>query len=191
MITESASGPQDVAAIGINPGEFERFYREHLEVVRVYLARRMDDPFEVADLTADIFLRAIAGCTTYRRELGPPRAWLIGIARNTLGDHRRSGARGASAIRRLSAQRLLDDDSTQRILERICAQSAARLLLAAIAELPDSLRHVVELVAVDDLSLVDAARVLGISAGAARVRYHRARRRLRTTLPRQAQEVTP
>ncbi len=190
VMTQSASGPPDIAVIGIHPDEFERFYREYLDMVRVYLARRVDDPFEVADLTADIFLRAIAGCATYRSDLGTPRAWLIGIARNTVNDYRRSMARRASAVRRLSARRLLDDDSTERILERIAAQCAARTVLGAIAELPDSLRHVVELVAVDELCLADAARVLGISTGAARVRYHRARRRLRTTVPLQAQEVT-
>jgi len=86
---------------------------------------------------------------------------------------------------------MLDADATERIVERVAAESEARALLAAIAELPASLQSVVELIAVDDLSPAEAARVLGISPGAARVRYHRARRQLRTTVPLQAQEVTP
>ena len=44
-------------------------------------------------------------------------------------------------------------------------------------------RAVVELVAVDGLSLTEAAQALGISAGSARVRYHRARARLQDVLP--------
>ena len=39
-------------AIGTHPEEFENFYREHLPFVRMFLARRVDDPFAVADLTA-------------------------------------------------------------------------------------------------------------------------------------------
>jgi RNA polymerase sigma-70 factor (ECF subfamily) len=53
---------------------FEIFYREHLPFVRQYLARRVDDPFVVADLTAEVFLQVVRSWTTYRRDLGPPRA---------------------------------------------------------------------------------------------------------------------
>ena len=177
-------------AIGTHPEEFENFYREHLPFVRMFLARRVDDPFAVADLTADVFLRAIRAASTYRRDLGAPRAWMVGIARNVVADHRRLRAREDAAVHRLAARRLLDDDSAQRIVERITATAEARVLLASIADLPAALRDVVELVAVDELSVTDAAAVLQISPGAARVRYHRARRLLRQSfLP--LREVTP
>lgn len=177
-------------AIATHPEEFEGFYREHIQLVRVYLARRVDDPFVAADLTADVFVRAIRGADTYRRDLGPPRAWLVGIARHVLADHRRSRAREDAAVRRLDARRLLDEDSTQRIVERIAAEADARMLLASIGDLPDALRGVVELVAVDSLPVTEAAAVLGITPGAARVRYHRARRMLRNSSRLQADEVT-
>ena len=75
------------------PEEFEAFYREHLPFLRLYLARRVDEPSVIADLTADVFLQVIRSATTYRRELGPPGAWLTGIARNVLADHRQSRVR--------------------------------------------------------------------------------------------------
>jgi RNA polymerase sigma-70 factor, ECF subfamily len=180
-----------VPAIATRPDEFESFYREHLQLVRLYLARRVDDPFVAADLTAEVFLRVIHAAASYRRDLGPPRAWLIGIARNVVADHRRSSAREGAAVRRLNARRLLDEDSIERIVERISAEADVRKLLASIADLPDSLRSVVELVAVDRLSVAEAAGVLGIRPGAARVRYHRARRMLRDSFRFQAQEVIP
>lgn len=178
-------------AIATQPEEFEGFYREHLQLVRLYLARRVDDPFVAADLTADVFVRAIRGADNYRCDLGPPRAWLIGIARNVVADHRRLRAQEDAAVRRLNARRLLDEDSTERIVERIAAEADARMLLASITDLPDSLRSIVELVAVDKLSVTEAAGVLGITPGAARVRYHRARRMLRNSFRLQADEVTP
>lgn len=174
-----------------HPDEFEAFYREHLPFLRQYLARRVDDPFVVADLTADVFLRVIRSGTTYRGELGPPRAWLVGVARNVLADHRRSSAREQAAARELHGRRLLDDDSTDRIVQRIAAESDARALLACIAELPTSLRDIVELVAVDGLPLTEAAAILHLTPGAARVRYHRARRALRSSAPSRLCEVTP
>ena len=122
--------------------------------------------------------------------LGPPRAWLTGIARNVLADHRQSRVREDAAARQLSGRRLLDSDSTDRIVQRIAAEADARALLASIAALPTALRSVVELVAVDGLAVTEAAAVLKISPGAARVRYHRARRLLQNPSAHQASEVT-
>lgn len=179
-----------MAAIASNPDEFEGFYREYLPVVRVYLARRVSDPYDAADLTADVFLRTIRVADTYRPDLGSPRAWLIGITRHVLADHWRSSARQRAAVARLGGRRLLDDDSCERIVQQISAEAEARRLLDSIAELPEPLRAVVELVAVDELSLNDASRILGISPGNARIRYHRARRALRTTSAPHIFEVT-
>lgn len=159
--------------------------------MRVYLARRLDDPLTVADLTADVFVRAITSADTYRHDLGPPRAWLIGIARNTLADHHRRTARETAALRRFHGRELLDEESTDNIINRIASQQDARHFLDALRSLPEPQRAVVELVAVDELTPTDAARVLGISAGTARVRYHRARRRLRAHRTSIQQEVTP
>lgn len=168
----------DVQSVATQPEEFDAFYRDNLPFVRRYVARRLDDPCDVADVTADIFLRVIRSAATYRAQFGPPRAWLTGIARNAVADHRRVGAQHDDAIRRLAGRRWLDEDSADRIVQRVSAEATARALLCLIAELPVSLRAVVELVAVDGLAVAEAAVVLEITAGAARVRYHRARRLL-------------
>ena len=83
---------------------------------------------------------------------------------------------------RLLGRRLLDEDSVQRIVDRIEAEDQARQVLTTLRSLPPALRDVVELVAVDGLSLLEAAAVLRIKPGAARVRYHRARRALQHSL---------
>ena len=86
-------------------------------------------------------------------------------------------------MRRIGARPSLDDASADRIIERIDAEAPARSLLAAARQLPRTQRDVLELVAVDGLSLTEAAGLLGITPGAARTRYHRARTALRTTFP--------
>lgn len=173
-----------------SPEAFEEFYREQLPLVRVYLARRLDDPQLAADLTAEVFCRAIQRAHSYRQDLGPPRAWLIGIARNVLADQLRHRTREGLAMRRAGMDLSLDEDSAQRIVDRIAAERDARALLASIAELSEPLRHVVELVAVDGVSIAEAAAVLGIRPATARVRYHRARRELNRTSPTHLIEVT-
>ena len=181
----------DVQAVATDPEEFDAFYRGNLLFVRRYVARRLDDPCDVADVTAEIFLRVIRSAATYRVQLGPPRAWLTGIARNAVSDHRRVGAQHDAALRRLAGRRWLDEDSADRIVQRVSSEAPARALLALIAELPVSLRAVVELVAVDGLAVAEAASVLKISAGAARVRYHRARRLLHDAPAFPRHEVAP
>ena len=189
MVTRTQG--RDVQAVATQPEEFDAFYRDNLPFVRRYVARRLNDPFDVADVTADIFLRVIRSAGTYRPQFGPPRAWLTGIARNAVADHRQAGAQHDAALRRLAGRRWLDEDSADRIVQRVSAESAARELLGLIAELPVPLRAVVELVAVDGLSVAEAAAVLQISAGAARVRYHRARRLLHDAPAFRRHEVAP
>ena len=181
----------DVRAVATQPEQFDAFYRDNLPFVRQYVARRLDDPCDVADVTADIFLRVIRSAATYRADLGAPRAWLTGIARNAVAEHRRAGAQHDVAVRRLGGRRWLDEDSIERIVQRVAAEAEARTLLSLIAGLPPALRSVVELVAVDGLAVAEAAAVLEISAGAARVRYHRARRLLHGSSVRPQQGVAP
>ena len=181
-----ASDP--VASIGRDPDAFEAFYRQHLEAVQQFVARRVSTPQDAADLTADVFLAAIEASDRYRGEAADPRAWLYGIARRVVAGHFRARSRAARAVSRVQGRALLDDDSIERIAARIDGQREARLLLEEIRALPEGQRAVVELVAVDGLSLAEAASALGISPGAARVRYHRARSRL--GVPTTAYEVS-
>lgn len=59
-----------------------------------------------------------------------------------------------------------------------------REIAQAIAELPDSLRAVIVLRDIEQLSTEETAERLGISPGAVKVRLHRARLRLREALAR-------
>jgi RNA polymerase sigma factor (sigma-70 family) len=175
--------PSDIPAIGRDPDAFDSFYREHLPWVRRFVARRVDDPHAAADLTADIFLAVVDSAAGYREDLGNPSAWLAGISRNAVADHHRRRARESRANARVCGRALLDDHSTELLSDRIDGERLARELYVSLASLPDNQRAVVELVAVDGLSLAEAAQALGISAGNARVRYHRARARLQDVLP--------
>jgi RNA polymerase sigma factor (sigma-70 family) len=65
-------------------------------------------------------------------------------------------------------------------------------LLAGIAELPEDLRAVVSLRAVEELGFAEIGEIVGATEGACRVRYHRARELLKAALgaPAQAAKET-
>lgn len=174
--------PGDLRRIADDPDAFEAFYREHVEAVQRFVARRVDDHDRAADLTAEVFLAAVASAGAYRPGRGTPVAWLFGVARNVVADDRRRRAREQRANGAIVGRRLLNDDDVARIEARLDAAARSRAIYAALDALPENERAVLELVAVDDLPVAQAAAALGIRPVTARVRLHRARRTLRAQL---------
>jgi len=91
--------------------------------------------------------------------------WLYAVARKTLANERRKRSREA-ALTDLPAPPLEHDHT----------------LSLALGELKETDREVLRLVAWEGLLLREAAAVLGCSTVAARVRFHRAKRRLAARL---------
>ena len=176
--------------IGDDPDLFRVFYGEYVQDLQRFVARRVADRDRVADLTADIFLAAIDSAHRYRGG-GTPRAWLYGIARVVVADDRRRGARERSRERRLRGSALLDEEEATRIEARIDAAARSRRLYGAMDRLGEDERAVLELVAIDELSVTEAAAALGVRPVTARVRLHRAKRRLRGELEEAAPPTPP
>jgi len=169
----------DPAAIGRDPDAFERFYRAHVDMVGRFIARRVSDPHTVADLTADVFLAAIASAHTYQPERGSVAGWMHGVARNVVaGEHKRR-AREQAAAERAGGRRPVGPEDIARIEERIDAEQRARRTYQALGGLPEPTRQLIELIAVDGLTVAEAAAALGVTPLVARVRLHRARKALR------------
>ena len=154
-------------------------YRANIDAVTAYFARRTTEPQTVADLTADTFVEAITSYTTFDPRRGTARAWLFGIARRIFAKHCESDARHRERAVRLAGRRDLAADHVEELLDRIDAEREGRALVSELTRLPDLDRQAVELVDIAGLKAKEAAQVLGISAGALRMRLMRARTRLR------------
>jgi len=175
--------------IGTDPDLFELFYREHVEDLQRFVARRVGERERAADLTAEIFLAAVESAHRFRSGRGTPRAWLYGIARIVVAEDHRQRTRDRDRAERLRGSELLDATDAARIDERIDAAAGARELYAAMELLPEGERAVLELVALDELTLTEAAAAAGVRPVTARVRLHRARRKLRAELEAAAGEA--
>jgi len=142
---------------------FERIYEGHREAVRAYVRRRAPEAV-VDDVVADVFVVCLR-----RIEHVPeaPLPWLYAVARKTLANERRKRVRETPR----AAGVTFDPEPV-----------GDEALAAAFAELSEGDREVLRLVAWEGLSLAEAATVLGCSAIAARVRFHRAKSRLAARL---------
>ena len=158
---------------------FGEVYRANVGVVSGFFARRCSDPQTVADLTSETFVRAIASYRHFDPSRGTARAWLIGISQNVFRRYVSDSAEDREAIQRLAGQAVLGEDDVDELVARIDAQKAGRVLLERAAAFPEIERVALELVDVMQMSPKEAARVVGVSAGALRVRLFRARTRLR------------
>ena len=157
----------------------DAFCRRHLSLVRLFVARRVSDPHLAADLTADIFVAVLESTHTFRRARGSEQAWVLGIARHVLAAEWSRRGRDRVLARRIDGQLLLDPDSLARLEERLDAERSSRKLYRALGTLPAHERAILEMVAIDGLSVAEAALELRISSGTARAELHRARRRMR------------
>src|SRR3954447_371405 len=183
VVPPPGSTPYDpLNRIGREPDALEAFYRDHLEAVQRFVARRVSDPHPAADLPADVFRAAVDSAHTYDPSRGPVVAWLYGVGRNAIAAEARRRARELHAVRRIQGRRLVDGAALARIEERLDAERESRRLHRAIAELPEGDRALLELVSLDGLSIADAARVLGVKPATARVRLHRSRARVAARL---------
>jgi RNA polymerase sigma factor (sigma-70 family) len=172
-----------------NPRAFEAFYLGHFDRVTSFIARRVADPHEVADLTAEVFVAVLASAAAYRAEKGSETAWLYGIAHNVVREDRRRRTRRRTALERAGGRALLKGDDVADLIDHIDTAAPARAAMRALAGLPAKQRTVIELVAIDQLTLTEAAAALRISVGTARVRLHRARKAL-AQVPEVASLVT-
>lgn len=188
---ERGVGAEQLRWIGTDPELFEVFYREHVEALQRFVARRVGERERAADLTAEIFLAAIDSAHRYRPRRGTPRAWLYGIARALVANDRRRRGREREREERFRGSALLDEGDLARMDARIDAAAQSRRLYAAMDRLPEAERAVLELVAIDELSVAEAAAAVGVRAGTARVRLYRARRKLRADLEAAASQPNP
>jgi RNA polymerase sigma-70 factor (ECF subfamily) len=160
-------------------GEFERIYRAEFGSIVGYFARRYEDPQLVADLAADTFVAAIQAYRTLDPASISPRAWTIGLARRVNARYQESDPRTEDPERRRSLQGLLDRAERKELMWQIDIERSSRGLIERLQAMSRLDREAIELVDLCELSGAEAARELGISAGALRVRLVRSRARLR------------
>ena len=158
---------------------FATLVRSHQNGVFTLAMRILGNRETAADVAQDALVRAWRALPRFRGEAAFS-TWLHRITVNTASTARRRQRRHA-AVPLDDVSAALEDDGIgpERAGENAELRDALR---AALAGLPDSQRAVVVLKDVYGWSHQEVSDVLGITVTAAKVRLHRARRRLQAEL---------
>lgn len=159
---------------------FEELVRlTHVEVYS--LARRLTgDPDDARDVVQEAYLRAFRSIDRFRGD-AQFSTWMYRITANCASTHRRRRARHRH-LYLAEDHGGVDLDADHDPEDRAARAGVRERLEAAISLLPPKLRSVLVLRDLHGLSHRDIAEELGITESAAKVRLHRARKRLQADL---------
>ncbi len=163
-VRESRAGPEPMS-------DMLRQIEPVIPALRRYARALVRNRATADDLVQDCLERAVSHWG--QRRDGDPRPWLFTILHNlAVNQFRRSASRG---------KHIAIDDANEAEFGQDAVQEQKlmyRDVLDKLARLPEDQRAVLLLVAVEDLSYADAARVLDIPIGTVMSRLSRARERL-------------
>ncbi|MFQ5569216.1 MAG: RNA polymerase sigma factor [Rhodothermales bacterium] len=162
--------------------QLERLHRESYGWALHCCARHPD---EAADVLQTVYLKILEDKARYDGK-ATFKTWLFAVIRNTAADaHRRHEHRRALQHRlrlvreEASFQPVVPQEHLEESVDRAHLRAWFR---QALADLSERQREVLHLVMYHDLTLEEAAQVMGVSLGSARTHYARGKQQLRQRL---------
>lgn len=170
-------------ARALDEAAWAEIYRRHAQQVYAYIYYRLGSQHTAEDLTADVFVKALAGIKGYQYRGTPLLAWLYRIAHNVTADHRKAAARWAQH------QTHEEPDGVEEKRDSLDEMDDRRDMLQAIRKLTDEQQQVVILRFYHGMSSAEVGRVIGKPEGAVKALQARAVRSLRRILTAQDEEL--
>ncbi|HJU69303.1 MAG TPA: RNA polymerase sigma factor [Gemmatimonadaceae bacterium] len=151
--------------------------RHHADCFAWAMACCGRDRAEAEDVLQTSYLKVLDGRAVFASR-SSLKTWLFGVIRRTAAEHRRW-----RALRRFRPVSLADRANPASDPAAAAGQSeSAERLVGALATLTARQQQLLHLVFYQDLTIAEAAGVLGISIGTARTHYERGKQRLREML---------
>lgn len=165
-----------VEAARRDPRQFEALYRKYVAQIYSFALYELRDQHAAEDVTATVFMRALAGLPRFRERAEAPdssfRVWLFQIARHTLANQRRRERRHPESPIELA----LDIPAADDVAATVARREELRQAWQRIDTLPADRRTALVLRLVHEMTPAEIAATLGRSEGAVRVLVHRALR---------------
>ncbi len=159
---------------------FKELVQQHASRLQRFIILHIGNVSDAEDLAQQAFMEAARSYQTFRGE-SQLSTWLYGIALNLVRNHL---SRSPERRYRFENESGLEDiPCSQASPEESAFQAETmRLLAESLEELPESMRTILLLVSLDELSYEEAAALMNVPVGTVRSRLSRARTALRERL---------
>ena len=169
-----------LAELAINDDEaFTELYEKYFPPVYGMIFARLKDVTAADDVVSEIFMKVALNLDSHDKKYAFS-TWLFTIARNTLADYYRR------QIRRFeeSWDAFLEREApiSEQPEEKLLASERTEELLRAVGKLTELQRRIIELKYWSELSNVEIAEILGLSASNVGFIHYQAMKRLRAML---------
>ena len=158
---------------------FEDAAREVSRAVLGYLVRYVGNPVIAEDLLQETLIRMNKGLPAFERR-SSIKTWAFSIASRVAADHLREPAHRAQVIDLDEAEAVADP--ALGIDERLVIGEMEACIRRTIDTLPDSYRTALILHDLEGMAAEQVAEISACSLATAKIRIHRARRRLKDAL---------
>ena len=148
---------------------FEQARSAHQSVVFAFVSRRIKPVQDAEDVTAEVFVEAFSH---WRKCKGPPKFWLLGIARRKVANHYRK--KGGLLVAFQSEVEPHGD-----LLAEFEAAHMSRQALKILERLRPSERDALLMQVLEQMSIAEIASVLGRSHAGANSLLERAKQKIR------------
>jgi RNA polymerase sigma-70 factor (ECF subfamily) len=174
--------PMNVEAFGV-------FYDRYEREVLAFFWRRTGRADLAADMTSEVFARALEAAPRFDDDRGSARTWLYMFARQLLVDAWRHGRVENAARTRLKMEPLVVTNEFLQTIEQVAAAQSD--VLGLLEELPEEQRLAVEGRVVDELDYAELSRRLSCSESVVRQRVSRGLRALRRLFDERTRQEKP
>ena len=157
-----------IIAAQSNPERFAPLYDYWYKPVFLFVFKRVNDKELTADLTSQVFLKALVALKNYKFTGAPFSAWLFRIAVNEVNMYFRKNNKNATVP--------LDEGDLRQLTEEVGESDIEEnysLLTEALNELPEEQTQLIELRFFDKNSFIDMAHILGLTEAGTKMKLYR------------------
>jgi RNA polymerase sigma-70 factor, ECF subfamily len=151
-----------------DPGQFEALYNSYFERIFRFVYQRVDSKEEAADITSQVFLKALLNLHSYRFKSVPFSAWLYRIAISEIGNFYSHTRKSRSVnIESVNINGLIEESGFDISEERINS------IMNALQQLEENDLLLIELRFFENRAFKEIGEILKITENNAKVRVYR------------------
>lgn len=163
-----------INAAKLDPARFSVLYERYYKLIFLFIHHRIKEKDTTADITSQVFLKAMLNLNRYKDKGFPFSSWLYRIAFNEMNMmHRKS--------KKVIEVEIQESDAIEMIgeLNENYNEENGILVLQSLELLPDDLNELIELRFIQKLSFLDIAGIFEITEANAKMKVYRAVEKLK------------